>query len=372
MQKMIENYNFYEMEAMKYYAPAASWTIEKRKSIVTDRIFSGEWYGSEKKDGYFSKILKDEDGNIYFQSRSRGVNGDFPNKVEWLPHLNSFFEALPNGTCLLGECYLPSKPGSRNITSILGCLKEKAISRQSKEKLHLYIFDILAFNNKSFLKTKALDRFNFLLQLEKQYINEFVSYAHYSTGKELWNNLQKYLADGKEGIVITHKNALYEPGKRSSKITLKIKKELQDTVDCFFTGRATAPTKDYSGKEIETWSYWYNVKTDERLPEGNHLYEREFEHKPYAPCTKPYYFHWAGSLEIGVMKNGSIYPIGSLSGLTDEIKANYRNYKGRCIEVAAMEKFEDTQALRHGKMIGFRDDLTVNDCTWEKYVGEKG
>ena len=84
------------------------------------------------------------------------------------------------------------------------------------------------------------------------------------------------------------------------------------------------------------------------------------------PVTKPYFYKWAGSLEIAVLKNGKVEPIGFLSGLTDEIKANFKDYKDRCIEVAAMERM-NTGGIRHGKFIKFRDDLTIEDCTWEKF-----
>ena len=128
----IDGYNFKEMNPMKYWAAPSSWDTEKKKTTLINRIYSGEWCASEKKDGYFSKFVKDEDGNILLYSRSRNVKGEYPEKHEWVPQLQSFFEALPNGTCILGELYLPSKPGSSNITTLLGCLKEKCVARQEK------------------------------------------------------------------------------------------------------------------------------------------------------------------------------------------------------------------------------------------------
>ena len=67
------------------------------------------------------------------------------------------------------------------------------------------------------------------------------------------------------------------------------------------------------------------------------------------------------------MKDGAVVPIGFLSGLNDEIKANPEAYRFRCIEVAAMELLP-TGGIRHGKLKHFRDDLSINDCTWEKYM----
>lgn len=378
----IDNYNFKEMTPMRYWAPPASWSLEKKKETTQSRIFSGDWYAAEKKDGYFAKLVKDEDGNVGLYSRSRNVNGEYPEKHEWVPHLQPFFDSLPNGTCLLGELYLPSKPGSSNITSLLGCLKEKCVARQAQgEKLHFYVFDILAWENKSYLGKTMLERIDELNSLWRAgYMNEYVEIAKYYNGKELWEELQKILASGGEGMVIIRGGALYQPDKRPSKDCQKVKKELAENIDCFFTGRGTPPTRLYSGKEIETWKYWENMRTGEKV-EGE-LYKDYAAGALYEPVTKPYFYGWAGSLEIGVLvphKVGindgllcpeypgyRIQPIGYLSGLADDIKANALEQRLKCIEVAAMELMKDTMALRHGKLNRFRPDLNPLDCTLEK------
>ena len=384
MYGYIDGYDFGEMEAMKYWAPPASWSDEKKRENAHSRIFSGEWFGAEKKDGYFAKLIKDEDGNIILYSRSRGVNGKFADKHEWVPHLNPFFEALPLGTCLLGELYFPSNPGSRNVTTVMGCLKEKAIDRQNKgEKLHFYVFDCLAWEGRSNLSMCFEDRVDELnLIWRAGYESEYVSIAKYYTGKELWMMLQETLARGDEGAVITHKNGLYEPGKRPSKTTLKIKKELKQTIDCFFTGVGSAPTKDYTGKEIETWKYWMNVISGEKI--NAEMYKEYKSGCPITPITKGYYHDWAGSLEIAVFRHrpGSrckirgveyndteVYPIGWLSGLPDEMKADPKKYAFKPMEVTAMEYDSFGHTLRHGKMVGWRQDLDLKDCTLEKIEG---
>lgn len=375
MLGIIDNYNFKEMPPQKYWAPPSSWSNEKKKETTQSRIFSGEWWGATKMDGYFSKLVKDEDGNIGLYSRSRNVHGEYPEKHEWVPHLQPFFDWLPNGTCLLGELYLPSKPGSSNITSLLGCLKDKCIARQAVgEKLCFYAFDILAINGQSLMNYELTKRIVCLDDLFLEYgelgtdapAAGYVKFARYVSGKELWRTLQEVLASGGEGMVITRGGAKYQPDKRPSKDCQKVKKELADNIDCFFTGRAAAPTREYTGKEIETWRYWENTRTGAKM-EGEHFKEYSAG-APIEPVTKPYFHRWGGSLEIAVLKNGEVTPIGFLSGLTDEIKANFRNYKNRCIEVAAMEILPETFALRHGKLIRFRDDLVPEDCTWEKFI----
>lgn len=381
MYGYIDGVDFGELDAMKYYAPPASWSDEKKRENARMRIFSGDFLGAEKKDGYFAKLIKDEDGNIILYSRSRGVNGQYADKHEWVPHLNPFFEALPLGTCLLGELYFPNQPGSRNVTTIMGCLKEKAVGRQeSGEKLHFYVFDCLAWSGKSFMSTKFFDRIDELnLMWRAGYENDYVSIAKYVSGTELNILLQTILARGDEGVVITHKDALYEPGKRPSKTTLKIKKELKQTIDCFFTGHGSAPTKEYTGKEIETWKYWENIINGEKS--NAELYKEYKAGCPIIPVTKGYYNGWCGSLQIAVLRSkpGSkckvdgvvyedmeVYPIGWLSGLPDEMKAEPKKFAFKPIEVTAMEWDGYNCSLRHGKMVGWRKDLTLTDCTFDK------
>ena len=382
MSMVIDKVDFQNLAPQKYWAPPASWSDEKKKETTQARIFSGDWFGAEKRDGYFSKLVKDMNGNIGLFSRSKNVNGEYPEKHEWVPHLKGFFDWLPNGTCLLGELYLPSKPGSSNITTLLGCLKEKCIARQEQgEKLNFYVFDVLAYKGKSVYTQPLTARIDILSEIFNDYADEvnpggyligegpsfgYVDFANYKSGKELWSLLQSVLADGGEGIVITRGAAPYQPDKRPSKDCQKVKKELQETIDCFFTGRGTAPTRLYSGKEIETWKYWQNMRTGEKV-EGEYYKEYALG-APYEPLTKPAFYNWAGSLEIGVLKDGEIYPIGFLSGLTDEIKSNPSAQKMKCIEVTAMEILPDTGALRHGKMLQFRPDLAPTDCTYEKYM----
>ena len=379
MYGFIDGYDFGEMEAMKYYAPPSTWSDEKKRENARMKIYSGEWYGAEKKDGYFAKLIKDEDGNIILYSRSRGVNGKFADKHEWVPHLQPFFDALPVGTCLLGELYLPSQPGSRNITTIMGCLKEKAVARQEKgEKLHFYAFDCLAWDGGSCMKYSAKVRFSLLRNLDG-IDNEYISRATYYSGGDLNMLLQEILARGDEGVVITHKDGFYEPGKRPSKTTLKIKKELKQTIDCFFTGVGSAPTKEYTGKEIETWKYWMNQMTGAKMEAE--MYNEYKNGCPIIPITKGYYHGWAGSLEIAVFRhkigstckiNGVVYedtevfPIGWLSGLPDEMKADPKKFAFKPIEVTAMEYDILNKSLRHGKMVGWRKDLNISDCTLDK------
>lgn len=366
---IIDNVDFHELPAQKYWSFPSGYKKDS-KAETQNMIFSGDYVGARKMDGAFYKFIKDENGNMELIGRSKSVKGDYIDKIEWVPQLHEFFNSLPNGTCLLGELYFPEKEGSSNVTTIMGCLPQKARNRQEKGmKLHYYVFDVLAIDGKSIYQQNIEDRVDEIDILRKAYKNEkYVKIAEYYEGKELWDHLQETLNNGGEGVVITKKGTCYQPGKRPARQTLKVKKELHETIDCFFTGHATAPTKEYTGKEIETWQYWINERTSEKL--NGEYYKEYFNGAPLIPITKPYFNGWAGSLEIGVIKNDKVVPIGYLSGLSDEIKANYKDYKGKVIEVGAMEVLE-TGGLRHAKMLNFRPDLTIKECTWEKIWGNE-
>lgn len=367
LKGMIDGIDFFNMEAMKYYSVPNTWSEEKKKDNATSKIFSGDWWGAQKRDGIFMMTLCDEDDNIFFRPRSKNVKGEFVDKSEWVPHLAPFFKGIPNGTCFLGELYLPRDEQAKSTSSIMNCLKEKAIGRQNKEedKLHYYIFDILAHEGKSLLDTPAIDRFDLLKDYEDIYKSPYLEWATYKNGKELWDMLQDLLAEGYEGVVITNAAAHYQPGKRSNSVSLKIKKELQDTIDCVVIG-ASAPAKNYTGKEIRTWNLWLNELTNEKVT--GQLYEDYANGEPIIPITKTWFNGWAGSLRLGAYKDGKLVEIGNLSGITDEVKENWRDYVGKIAEVTAME-IMDTGGLRHPKLVRFRDDKAAQECTWESIFG---
>ena len=368
----IDNIDFHELPAEKFWSFPKSYKKDIKEE-TRNMIFSGDYIGSRKMDGAYYRFIKDMDGNMVLQGRSRGVSGDFLDKYDWVPQLHPFFESLPNGTCLIGEVYFPENEGSSNVTKIMGCLMQKARERQEKgDKLHYYIFDVWAFNGESFLEKKIEDRINTLIDIEAEYVSEYVEVAAYFEGNELWEQLQLILENGGEGVVITKKGTIPEPGKRKARKSLKIKKEISNTIDCFFTGKGTEPTKEYTGKELETWPYYINTITDERLEVKEH-YREYMTGSPIIPVTKPYYYGWAGSLEIGVIKGDKVVPIGLLSGLSDDLKSRPAAQKGKTIEVSCMElQYHDDgrqPGLRHAKFIQFRPDKNWKECKWEDIFG---
>lgn len=372
MEKFIDGINFFELEAEKYFAPPSSWSQEKKEEWARTRIFSGEWYGAQKRDGAFFMFLKDEDGNMFLRPRARNVKKEFMDKIDWVPHLHEFFESLPNEICLLGEIYLPSNEQAKSTTSIMNCLVNKAIKRQEKEPLHYYIFDILAYRGESMLNMQAKTRFFTLDALREMYEDSNVEWAHYVSGKELWATIQNLLADGYEGVVITRGESHYLPGKRTNKDTLKIKKELQDTLDCIIIG-ANPPTKFSGTKEAETWKWWFDESINKKILaseylEKNHksIYEFYTKGGTVYPVTKAWFYGWAGSLKLGLYNKDKLIHIGDLSGIDEEVRQNWKEYLGKVAEISCMEISEDkngNKGFRHPRLISWRTDKDPRDCT---------
>lgn len=380
MNCIIDGIDFYELEAMRYYAPPASWSEEKKKENATNKIFSGDWLGAQKRDGAFYMCGKNMDGEIFLRPRARNVKKEFVNKVDWVPHLHGFFNELEPGTVFLAELYLPRDEQAKSTSSIMNSLQAKAIKRQEKEedKLILYVFDILALDGDSLLNEVAEYRFKLLKGFGRLHSNtSYVEWAEYVDGKELWDKLQQLLADGYEGMVITKKDAKYQPGKRSNAVSLKIKKEIQETIDCVIMG-ANAPTKLYGGKEPEIWEWWFDERTDEKISASEYfakthesIYKLYNDGVPIVPVTKAWFYGWAGSLKLGLYEGDKLIHVGDLSGVDESVKEHWKDYVGTVVEISCMEISQDKNGkpgFRHPRALNFMRDKNPIDCTMEQIL----
>lgn len=373
---MIEKINFFELKSEEYWSFPSGYKGNPKEEIK-EYILSGDYLGSIKKDGYYARFIKDIDGTMALQSRKVGVNGQFPNKISFVPQLKSFFNRIPNGTVLLGELYFPNNAGSKVVTTIMGCKEAKAIQRQEEnEYLHYYIFDIWAYKGINLLNTEFKNRIELLTEelTSNYHFSDYVEIAKYYKGEILWDQLAAALSKGEEGMVITLESSIAEPGKRTARKTLKVKKELADDLDVLLTGNYKLSTKEYNGKEIKTWKYWldsrYSIKRE------GELYSEYAAGAAIEPISKGFFYDFAGSIEIGAYskKEKKVIPLGYISGLTEELRRNIvinnKEYINRPCKVTAMEIDKSSGKLRHPKFLDFRDDLNIKDCNLEKIYGE--
>lgn len=370
MNITINNTDFWDgFAAMKYWAPPKSYDRKKWKQEVHEYMLSGQYIGARKVDGIWAMIIKDNDGNYHLRSRTPNVSGTYADKAEWIPHIVSELKDLPNGTVLLGEIYKYGDEGSRKTTAILNCLKEKSLDRQKKTPLHFYCFDVLAAAGEILLKTPIEKRVKYI---EKLLGGEFtyIEKAKYVEGEELWTLCGQILSAGYEGMVIQKKTATYDCGKRTARMTIKVKKEIESTIDAFIDGQYKLPTKEYGGKEIESWPYWLNEKTNERF--STCQYVDYCAGAPLTPITKAYYNNWAAAISLSVMRDDKPYHIAWISGITEDIKeqivSSPENLIGKVVEVSCMEieHIDGDYSLRHGKILGFRTDKAAADCTFDQ------
>ena len=327
----------------------------------------GTWFAELKKDGALYMYVKGLSGENYFFGRTVSKKtGLLTEKAANVPHIIEAFHDIPNGTIILGEIYYPGKT-SKDVTSIMGCLPQKARERQegSYGPIHYYIYDCLGYNGTSLLNYDNWTRYQVLQAIWKKHIVEnsvipFTLELAAAVDEEIYANIGKALAAGEEGMVVKKKTALYEPGKRPQTM---LKAKQVDYIDAVIIGFKD-PEIYYSGKEVETWQYWVGTDDhEERLPIGFH-----YGNPCAIPVTKHYYYRWKNAIEIGAYdEKGNLVSIGTIaSGLTDDLRAAFAEtpdlYLFKTAEIQCMMKDNKAQTIRHGFFLQIRYDKPAEQC----------
>ena len=354
----------------KQYQCMKIWKLPtNKKHMLKEVCENGDYFASIKKDGYWYQFEKTDNYSYLFSRTISKTTGELSEKSANVPHIVDALKDIPNNTILIGEIYYPSKT-SKDVTTIMGCLPQKAIQRQgSNNLLHFYIHDIIEYNGEDLQQTDAIDRYKILKEMFNKY--ELQKYDFLELAEiiedDIYNVSMKALADGEEGTVLKLKTGKYTPDKRPAWNTIKIKKS--DTIDAIVIGFCE-PTHIYEGKELMTWEYWegQNSNSEWQLMFGECYEDYMQDRTHFRPVTKPYYYGWKTAFELGAYnEDGTIQSIGTISsGLTDELRRGFaeepEKYLNRVVEIECMEKNNTDKTLRHGFLLRFRDDKQAEEC----------
>ena len=351
--------------------PMLIWTLPaNKKDKLSEICASGEYFAEEKIDGALYQFCRTDKGNYLFGRTVSVKNGLLTNKIDNVPHINSALSCLPCGTVIVGEIYIPGGT-SKNVTSIMGCLPAEAIKRQDKQgKIKYYLHDMIFYNGEDMQSWGAEARYQKLVEAWNEFHLEqfdFLRLAE-SFDTSIEERLSQILSAGGEGIVLKKKDAPYSEGKRPAWATIKCKQ--MDTIDLVCT-RAIEATKEYTGKELETWPYWQ--ERSERNQNGEYTwlssegqYYEDYLHNPhiYRPVTKPYFYGWKTAIGIGAYDDeGNLKEIGTVSsGLTDEMRAHLDDYVGKVVALQCMSIDRKEKTLRHPIVKAWRDDKNTAEC----------
>ena len=357
-----------DIEVEKYYDVPS--TDPRKKDKIKNAIKTDLYIASIKKDGEYIRAIYDTDGEIWIIGRGtnalkvHNLDKHLVFITEWLK------ENFKPGTCIIGELHVPGKT-SRAIRAYTGSLVPKSLLNQKNCPPQYYVHDVWGVNGVDLMNTPYHERIMYIM-FGKEFIDvsSQIETAWYVSGvEEITDYIAAALADGEEGCVLVNRNSVVAPGKRTAWKTIKAKKEFTDNIDCFFTGNSRPPTRDYTGSELENWKYWENIRTKEIIYEN--CYNIYLCGTPVEPVTKPYALGWPGSLEVGVYKGNEVASLCYLSGLTDSLKADFaKDNKDIIMRPIQINGMESTDAsIRHPKFVGFRDDISMEDCQYNKIFG---
>ena len=337
---------------------------------------SDNYFAQLKKDGYWYQFEKHTNSYLFSRTASK-VTGLQAEKSANVPHIISALDCLPKDTILVGEIYYPGG-SSKNTTEIMGCLPAKAIERQSgaRGKIHYYIHDILMYDGVDLVANKVNNETRYKILEKIFYLHELYNFEFIELAEVWYDNLYERVGDalsaGEEGMVLKHKEGIYEPDKRPA-TNLKAKKV--DFIDAIIIG-FEEPTKEYYGKEADSWGYCICYELNqisgewvecERSDKGWFSY-RDPLHKSVL-VTKPYYMGWHNArIKIGAYdENGTLKEIGTIhSGISDEMKRdmseNPQNYLNKVCAIQCMELDKKEYTIRHGFFKYMREDKNAEEC----------
>ena len=333
---------------------------------------STDYIAEEKLDGTRCTMHLMKGANRLFSRRISKKTNWYAENTDSLPHLRDL--EVPEelyGTILDGEMRIDGRE-FKDVSSTLNCNWDEAILRQTELGfITFHAFDIIYYKGvyiakMPLIKRKALlkqviEELNYPYVLEEIYTDSTIVIDNKTLTKREW--YEHIVSKGGEGMMLKSKFGTYKHT-RGREYTKWKKYDTWDVVILDFL----EPTKEYTGKEIDTWQYW----------EGD------------IPVTKHYAMKWIGTVKYGVKitpeelekwrkTNPKETPeiiedylvVGECSGFDEDIREymtnNRDSLKYSVIEVGANEILK-TGKLRHPRFIRFREDKEAERCTWKDHV----
>ncbi len=390
-----------ELSPEKYWSFPASYSKERQKSEIEKMIISGNYSFQRKIDGNYSAFICDFDGDKRLISRGVSkVTGEYGRLEDKLFFFDAVAKAFDKPTRIMGEIWLEGAI-DRNIGSILRAGAEKSLSIQDDEyyhkiqskvkftakdkrdiennefrgqKLRWYIFDVWYYDGEDLMQTPWIERQEYVKRAVERINHPLVSCAPYH---KMDNNFYNYLSDifasGGEGVVCYNEQGKPEPDKRTAHKTLKVKRELENLIDCFIL-RTEPAAKAYTGKEPGTWQFWEDMRTGEKLF-GDYFGDYQVG-KNVIPVSKGYFYNLPGAIYVGVYNdNHEIIELCKVAGLTDDFKTelrdNFEKYYMCPVTIGGM-MLSDAKteiSVRHPYLHSIRlEDIDPEDCTLNKIL----
>ena len=389
-----------ELEPEKYWSLPSTYTKEKRELEINSMIDSGQYYYQLKTDGNYSAFICDFDGDKRLISRGISkVTNEYGRLEDKVFFYNAIATAFTQPTRIMGEIWLENGV-DKNVGSILRAEANKAKSIQNynyyseitkkikfsakdrrdiegnefgNQMLKWRIFDVWYFDGLDLMNTPWIERQKYVKLAAERINNPLVTAVDsYPMTEDFYDKLGEIFGEGGEGVVCYNVNGLPEPGKRTAHKTLKVKRELENSIDCFIIDTEPA-IADYTGKDVGSWPYWENTRTGEKVY-GQYFSNYQLG-EAFKPITKSYYNNWPGAIKVAVYdNNGNIYPLCKVSGLTEEFKMELRDHfddwKYCPVTIGGMALSESNGlSVRHPHLISIRrDDIDINDCTLTKIL----
>lgn len=335
-------------------ARATQATIEK---LMVDP----DWVAETKYNGWRYEFSFGEDKVSVTSRRNSVKTGEKSEKGECIPHLSKPVRSMI-GTVLDGEIVTKAEDcNSTHIASVMGASPDKALAYQEEHGYyHFKCYDILAYKGKDIQNLPMFMRATYRKRAIADWNN---SYAHFVTStKDKEGLLHHAWEKGLEGIVLKNLKAVYVQDSRDPETWVKVKKKNKDPYDVVICGY----------EDPDRWTY---RKHPDNTSEGGPVMLKGKDGFWYRCENRNYQNGWIKSIKYGCYKKGKLVEIGTVSGMSDEVRGllskNGKKYIGTVIEVDGQEIYKD--AIIHPRFKAFKhaEEKDPTDCTYEDLFGKR-